>query len=140
MHPDVTVVIPTMGGRAYFRMALVSVMRQRGVNLEVLIVDGSRDGDETARLAAAQDARIRVIRRPGPGMAAKRNVGIDQAQGTWIAFLDDDDLWAPWKLETQLRLAQTADFVFGAAVVIDEHCNELMVLAPPENDAALYEN
>jgi glycosyltransferase involved in cell wall biosynthesis len=67
---------------------------------------------------------VRVIRHDEPrGVAQARNAGIAAACGQWIAFLDDDDIWAPHKLRRQLETAQAAgaDFVYAASAALDEH-------------------
>jgi len=57
------------------------------------------------------------------GVARARNIGIAEARAGWLAFLDDDDIWAPRKLRWQLDAAQGQEdtFVYGAAVTIDEN-------------------
>jgi glycosyltransferase involved in cell wall biosynthesis len=57
-------------------------------------------------LAALMDRRVRVVHHEtAQGVSAARNRGIEEARGEWIAFLDDDDLWAPDKLRLQLEAA-----------------------------------
>jgi teichuronic acid biosynthesis glycosyltransferase TuaG len=76
---------------------------------ELLIVnDASRDATaEIAAQAALLDPRIRLLSTPAPlGPAAARNLGIDAAEGAFVAFLDSDDLWLPAKLELQLDIHQ----------------------------------
>jgi glycosyltransferase involved in cell wall biosynthesis len=104
--PDVTVVIPTHNRRDLLALAIRSVLWQRDVIFEVIVVDdGSTDG--TGELVASfRDPRIRLTRHDTTqGVSAARNLGISQARGQWIAFLDDDDLWAPDKLALQLQAA-----------------------------------
>ena len=56
------------------------------------------------------DERVRVIGLGSRGgVAAARNAGIAEARGEWLAFLDDDDIWAPWKLSRQLSAARALD-------------------------------
>src|SRR5205085_5324000 len=57
--------------------------------------------------------------------------GTHEALGTWVSFLDDDDLWAPWKLASQLRIAGDAEFAFSGCVVVDERLEERQLLLPP---------
>jgi glycosyltransferase involved in cell wall biosynthesis len=86
--------------------ALASALAQTAVSLEVVVVD---DGsvDETARsLAAVDDPRLRVVSLGvSHGVSHARNRAIAEARGEWIAFLDDDDVWAPEKLQLQLAAA-----------------------------------
>jgi glycosyltransferase involved in cell wall biosynthesis len=126
--PTVTVVIPTQGRWRLLRRTLAGALSQRGVELEVVVVDDA-SSDETAEgLVELGDRRIRPIRHHvSRHVAAARNAGIAAASGEWIAFLDDDDLWAPNKLCGQLAAAagQKADFAWCAGLVVDTQCSIL---------------
>ncbi len=101
--PRVSVVIPTYNRVEYLREAIASVFSQTYPHWELVIVDdGSTDG--TAHfLAAMEDPRLRVIRRTHLGLpAVTRNLGIAHATGTYVAFLDSDDVWADTKLASQV--------------------------------------
>ena len=101
--PVVSVVIPTQSRCQRLSLALRTALDQDDVDHEVVVVDdGSRD--ETPRFLARQhDSRLRVVRHDElKGVAAARNAGLAAARGEWVAFLDDDDLWAPDKLAAQL--------------------------------------
>jgi len=83
--------------------AIRSVLAQTFVDLELLVVDdGSTDG--TADMAGSFcDPRLRLVRLPRRGGVGRaRNVGIGQARGDLVAFLDSDDEWVPSKLEQQI--------------------------------------
>ena len=102
--PLVSVVVPTYN-RAYCLPRTVdSALGQTHPSVEVIIVDdGSRD--ETADVVAARygnDARVRLIRQANGGVSAARNTGLRAARGDYVALLDSDDVWEPWKLELQL--------------------------------------
>jgi glycosyltransferase involved in cell wall biosynthesis len=103
-EPLTTIVVPTYN-RAYCLPRTVdSALGQTNVRVEVIIVDdGSKD--ETAALVASRygsDARVRYIQQQNGGVAVARNTGMRAAQGDYIALLDSDDIWMPWKLELQL--------------------------------------
>ncbi len=105
VDPQVSVVIPTYNRRAMVVEATASVLAQRDVSLELIVVDdGSTDGTfEELRARFDQPTPIRLIRHPlRRGPAAARNTGAAAAQGSLIAFLDSDDLWSPLKLRRQL--------------------------------------
>ena len=104
MVPNVSVIIPTRDRIEHVRRALASVRSQRDVELEAVVVDdGSQDSGAAALAALAADG-VRVVRNPrSRAPAGARNVGIDAARGEWVAFLDDDDFWAPDKLRCQLE-------------------------------------
>ena len=102
---DVTVVIPTHNRRQLVAQAVRSVLHQEGVSLELVVVDdGSTDGTGPwLDRIAATDSRIKVVHHEQPRFISRaRNAGIARASGRWVAFCDDDDLWAPDKLSSQL--------------------------------------
>jgi glycosyltransferase involved in cell wall biosynthesis len=116
------VVVPTRDRRRLLLQTLRSILWQRGVDFEVIVVDdGSTDG--TAEMVAGlADARIRLLRHDTPkGVAAARNRGIAEATGAWLAFCDDDDLWAPDKLARQLHAARQTGraWVYTGEVHVD---------------------
>lgn len=116
---EVTVVIPTRNRLAYLAQALRSALAQEGVRLEVIVIDdGSEDGTYEY-LQRIGDPRLRTIRLPeSRGVSIARNRGIEAARAPWVAFLDDDDLWAPEKLAFQLRAAGTANASWSSTGVI----------------------
>lgn len=99
----VSVVIPTRGRPELVTRAASSALQQTQPPLEVIVViDGPDPATETA-LATLDDARLKTIALPeSGGAAAARNAGVTAAQGRFVAFLDDDDLWLPEKLANQL--------------------------------------
>lgn len=122
---DVTVVVPTHNRRQLVPQAIASILQQRGVSIELVVVDdGSTDGTGPwLDRIAAEDARIKVIHHARPRfISTARNVGIAHASGRWVAFCDDDDFWAPDKLTTQLGALRTSSARWGCTgvVVVDE--------------------
>ena len=118
--PDVSVVVPTRNRSGLLAVTLRSALAQRGVDFEIVVVDEASTDDTQAVIDSFKDRRIRVIRHDTPrGVSVARNHGIDEARGAWLAFLDDDDLWAPDKLARQLSIARTS----GAHWVYVGHVN-----------------
>ena len=118
---DVSVVVPTRNRCAWLAITLRSVLQQQDVDLELIVVDEASTDGTQEMLIALRDARVRVIRHEIPrGVSGARNRGAAEARGEWLAFLDDDDLWAPDKLGRQLHAAQTGgcDWVYTGAVNI----------------------
>jgi glycosyltransferase involved in cell wall biosynthesis len=104
--PQVSVVLPTRNRASMLMQALSSALSQEGVRLEVVVIDEGSSDDTPERLERIDDERLRVLRHdPAKGVAPARNAAIARARGEWIAFLDDDDLWAPENLRTQLAAA-----------------------------------
>lgn len=101
--PMISVVIPHYNGAAYLPQALEQVRRQTFHNVEVIVVDDGSSADqaaEAARLCAEAGAQLILQNNQGPGIA--RNQGVAAARGSFVAFLDVDDLWAPDKLQRQV--------------------------------------
>jgi hypothetical protein len=123
---DVTVVIPTHNRRQLVAQAVHSILHQEGVSLELVVVDdGSTDGTGAwLDRIAATDSRIRIVHHQRPRfISSARNAGIARASGRWVAFCDDDDLWAPDKLCSQLAAlrANSARWGCTGVVAVDEH-------------------
>jgi glycosyltransferase involved in cell wall biosynthesis len=123
---DVTVVVPTHNRRLILPQAVHSILRQHGVSIELVVVnDGS--SDETASWLdhlAATDPRVKVVHHERPRfISGARNAGIARATGKWVAFCDDDDLWAPDKLASQLAALSAASARWGCTgvAVVDEN-------------------
>lgn len=117
MHsPKVSVIIPVYNTAPYLHEALSSITGQTLQELEIIIVnDGSTDGSgEIIREVAETDGRIKVFEQENQGQSVARNVGLEQATGEYIYFMDSDDLLSLNALEIcydyclRLRL----DFVF----------------------------
>jgi glycosyltransferase involved in cell wall biosynthesis len=130
---EVTVVVPTRNRASMLGQALRSVAAQREVDLEAVVVDDGSTDATAALVSGMEDRRVRLIRHERPqGVSAARNRGIAEARGPWVAFLDDDDLWAPGKLASQLAAAKRDGRAWAVtgAVSIDDR---LRVLAgePP---------
>ena len=118
----ISVVMPTRNRRPYLERAIASVLAQRHVALELVVVDdGSTDG--TAELLAAiDDLRVRVLRTAGVGTAAARNLALDAARGEIVAYLDDDNLMDPgWLRAVAWAFARWPDteLLYGARIIED---------------------
>ncbi len=112
--PGVTVVIPCYNSRAYLGEALDSALDQDYENLEVIVIDdGSTDGSH--EIIERYADRVRSVRTPNRGVSAARNLGISMATGTYLQFLDSDDLILPGKIRRQVETLETtgADAVIG---------------------------
>ena len=112
----VAVVVPSHNGRAHLNATVRSIARQREGPIDIIVVDdGSATAYDADELAAAMGppanptTRVRVVRSAtNRGVAAARNIGIAVADAEWVAFCDDDDLWAPDKLAIQLDALRTS--------------------------------
>jgi len=107
-----SVVIPLYNKGPHISDAIESVLSQELAPTEIIIVDDASTDGGREIAESIKDSRIKVFSRtnPGPGGYAARNLGIQQALGEWIAFLDGDDVWKPnhlKKLDEAIRLADS---------------------------------
>ena len=123
----VSVIIPAYNAEAFIEATLASVLTQTYTNIEVLVVDdGSRDRTaEIVQAVAEQDSRVSLLRSSNQGVAAARNLAIDNSGGEYIAPLDADDIWYPQKLDKQVdcfsRAGPDVGLVYAWSTCIDEN-------------------
>jgi glycosyltransferase involved in cell wall biosynthesis len=119
--PAVSVLVPSFNSGDYLALALRSALDQEDVELEVLIQDGgSTDGSLAAAATELADPRVRLRVESDGGQADALNRALDRARGTWIAWLNADDLLEPAGLRTLLDAApDQAEAIFGDFQTID---------------------
>lgn len=102
--PIVSVIIPTKNRRALLERAIESVAKQTFTDWEIIVVDDASSDDTRQFMEESKLNRMIYIRsESGQGGAVSRNIGIKNASGELIAFLDDDDEWLPEKLSMQVK-------------------------------------
>jgi len=114
--PLISVLMPIRAYSEFTSVAVSSVLAQTHRNLELVIV--GHDNVDQLLVKLPDDTRIKGISRNAPGIVAALNTGLQHCSGDYIARMDDDDICAPTRLETQLLFAQqnpTIDFI-GARV------------------------
>jgi len=101
----VSVVIPTYNRAHCVADAIDSATAQSHANMEIIVVDDGSMDDTRALIERryAADPRIVYLNQENRGVSAARNTGLRAAQGDYVALLDSDDTWKPWKIELQLR-------------------------------------
>ena len=99
---EISVVIPAYNSARSIPKAIASVIKQSVTPLEIVVVDDG-SSDDTKEVAGELSPLVRVISQDNSGPAAARNRGVQEAKGSWIAFLDDDDYWHERKLELQIK-------------------------------------
>lgn len=115
--PKVSVVIPAYNTASYLAEAIESVLHQTYQDFEILAIDDGST-DDTAKVASSYAPRVKLIKKKNGGPASARNVGMQQAIGEYIAFLDSDDTWVQDKLAEQVELLernQGIGLVYGEA-------------------------
>lgn len=104
---DVAVVVPTYNRAHTLGASLDSLLAQRDVAVEVIVVDDGSTDDTDALLARYADPRVRVIRGAHAGIAAARNAGVAAATAPFVAFHDSDDLALPGRLSVPVEFLRS---------------------------------
>lgn len=124
MKPRISIIIPVYNVAPWLAFTLQTVQAQTFTDWECVVIDdGSTDA--TASIVtdfACGDSRIRLLQQANAGVSAARNRGLDEARGTYIAFLDGDDLWRPHTLATLLAPFErdtSTDFVWAKGLRFD---------------------
>jgi len=99
--PTISIIIPTYNPGDYLAVALASVHNQTVTDWELIVVDDGSPQDVS--LITCQYPAVVLLRQKNHGQAAARNLGLYHARGDFIAFLDQDDVWKPTYLDSQLR-------------------------------------
>lgn len=109
-RPLVSVVIPTFNHAHLLGRALQSVLDQTYPNWEAIVIDNHSNDGTDELLKNFADPRIHLLKIHNGGViAVSRNLGLAQAKGDWVAFLDSDDLWYTHKLESIISLVERGD-------------------------------
>lgn len=111
--PAISVAIPLFNKGAFIMEAIESVRSQTFSNFEIVVVDDGSTDNGPVKLARFNDPRLRIIKQANAGVSIARTRAMREAQGTYVAFLDADDIWQPDHL---FHLAQLSHRFRGAAL------------------------
>ena len=134
--PRISIITPAYNAEKYVKRVTQSVLSQRNINFEWIIVDDcSIDNTYAAfRAEVCEDPRIRLIQAPrNGGVSEARNIALANAAGEYVCFLDADDSWAPDKLAVQYQFMQSsnADVTAMDYLRVDELHKPLGLVRPP---------
>lgn len=101
IDPVVSVIIPVYNTKQYVSRCLDSILNQSFTNVDILLIDdGSTDGSgKLCDAYAEKDNRIRVFHKENEGVSRARNLGLQEAKGEWVCFVDSDDELMPGGLQ-----------------------------------------
>lgn len=141
--PLVSVVIPTYNRQNLVRDAIRSVVEQTYDRWELVVVDDGSTDDTEDVVRSYADPRIAYVENTGPqGPAAARNKGVEVTSGSYLAFLDSDDIWRPGKLRVQVDFMETnprVGIVGGGCIFVDQQ-REPTGYESPAPDEVTYED
>lgn len=111
----ISVIVPVYNTEQYLHRCIDSILAQTYTDFELLLIDdGSTDSSGAiCDDYAAKDPRVRVFHKENGGVSSARNLGLDNAQGEWITFVDSDD-WVVKSMLYNLIEIDDADLIIGA--------------------------
>lgn len=128
MQPAVSVIIPTYNRAVFLKKSVQSVLDQTFKDFEIIIINNNSIDNTLEVIRSFNDNKIKIINFRNHGIIAKsRNQGLMNSKGKYIAFLDDDDMWCPDKLEIQIKYLESHpefDMIYSNALIIDEKGNQ----------------
>lgn len=127
--PKVSIITLTLNRVDYLRKNIQSVLSQGIEDIEIIVMNDNSTDNTCSMVESLNDKRIRLINFSCNGIIARsRNEGLRLSTGEFVAFVDDDDLWAPGKLKKQIAYAEEHpdyDFFYCLADRIDGQGKDL---------------
>lgn len=128
--PPISIIVNVRNGEPFLQEAIDSALAQSFTDWEMIVWDDCSDDRSAEIVAACTDPRVRYMRSPeATSLATARNNAIGVARGKWLAFLDQDDIWMPDKLERQIQLldgplGDQAGLLYGRTVLFAQETGE----------------
>jgi glycosyltransferase involved in cell wall biosynthesis len=140
--PLISVIIPAYNAEKFIHETLQSVLNQTYTNFEIIVLnDGSTDKTkEIVEKFQLSDSRIKLINKVNTGVSDTRNLGMQKANGKYIALLDADDVWLPDNLEKKISVLEKnpeIHFVYGDMYLADEKLQNLQEAAKGKKEMIL---
>jgi glycosyltransferase involved in cell wall biosynthesis len=134
--PLISVIIPVYNGEEYLVQAIDSVLNQRYVSIEIIVVnDGSWDNSQ--QIIDNYEGKIRTYFQENSGVASARNLGVSKAKGSFVTFLDQDDYYPTDRFEDFLKIYKNANeliFMGHTHFVFEDETSKLRWPNLPKNN------
>lgn len=136
-NPKISVIVPVYNAEKYLHRCIDSILEQTFTDFELLLInDGSKDNSgKICDEYAAKDSRVRVFHKKNGGVSSARNMGLDNAKGDWVTFVDSDDSINSNYLYSMISQSD-ADMVMSSFEITDNVANYINYI---ENEK-YYEN
>jgi glycosyltransferase involved in cell wall biosynthesis len=132
-RPTVSVIVPMLNADAYIEDALRSILQERDVSIEVIVVDDGSIDNSRQLAASLGDARVRIVDGPRKGISASLNTGIEASCGSIVMRCDADDLYPEGRIRRQVAWLEENpehDALCGAFSTIDRAGRVISQLVP----------
>ncbi len=139
-NPVVSIIIPVYNKCTYIKQTIDSVLRQDFDLFEIIVIDDGSTDESLEVVNAFSDLRLRVFSQSNAGVERARNFGFSQSSGSFIVFLDADDLMIVNRLSNQVELFNTDEdlvLVGTWANVIDHSGKVIGSIRPPTSNPAI---
>lgn len=119
--PKISVIVPVYNAGQYLEQCIQSILDQTFTDFELILVDdGSTDGSgEICDIYKNKNPKVKVIHKDNEGVSIARNIGIDNADGTYIVFVDSDD-YVDKAYLSDLMISEDSDFVVSGVYLLNE--------------------
>ena len=126
----ISIIVPVYNVERFLRKCIDCILAQTFIDFELLLInDGSKDNSGAiCDEYGAKDSRIRVFHKKNGGVSSARNLGLDNAKGEWVIFMDADDFWCDNTILEQLysnAIEYNIDIVRGEYKAVDSEGNLL---------------
>ena len=133
VKPLVSIIISVFNKEKFVVESISSALNQTYANIEVIVVDDASTDSSWVLISQITDPRLKTYRIEHSGPSVCKNYGYEQSSGSFVAFLDGDDIWEKTKLETHIEALNDnpeAGLCFSLTRIIDETGKELFCEAP----------
>lgn len=122
--PRISIIVTTFNREQFLNITIKSILDQTFSDFELLVIDNYSDYDIDLLISAFNDSRITIHKNHNYGIiATNRNFGIERANGEYLAFCDDDDIWVNNKLAVQVEtiVSTNSDLVYSGMFLFNNH-------------------
>ena len=140
--PKVSVIMNCFNGERYLRESLDSIFCQTYEDWEIIFWDNAST-DGTQQIATSYDSRLKYFRAEvNTPLGSARNMALEKATATYVAFLDSDDVYLPCALQRQVGLMESCDYglVYAGMIIIDENGKEKRRIKLRYNSGYIFDN
>ena len=143
--PKVSVIVPVYNAERYLSHCIDSILAQTFTDFELLLIDdGSKDNSgKICDEYAAKDSRVRVLYKDNGGVSTARNLGLENASGDWVIFIDSDDWISESMIHDMYEKAESekADLVYcDLKILFNDHIEVLHIAKYDSNKVNMLNN
>ena len=118
----ISVIVPTFNRSESLLVAINSILKTKNLNIEIIIIDDASEDDTQKKINLLNNKKIKYIRNDkNIGTAKSKLKGIEIAEGDYIGFLDDDDIWTTELINFESDMSSHCDIILYNFLIILQH-------------------